>query len=208
MLPFTQAQFFAVFTAYNAALWPVSLAFYGLAAVALASLRPRGLILVLAAMWAWTGIAYHAVFFAPINPAAYLFAVLFVAEAGLLLREAARGDEGRPAPAHWVSVIGILLIAYAMAAYPLLGLAFGHAYGDLPQFGVTPCPVTIFTLGCFLLRYRRPRWLLLVIPLIWSLVGGSAAILLAVPQDWPLLASGVGTAIAWFVAARSSQSAP
>jgi hypothetical protein len=34
-----------------------------------------------------------------------------------------------------------------------------------------------------------PRWLL-VIPVIWSLIGGSAAILLAVPQDWLLLVSG------------------
>jgi hypothetical protein len=34
-----------------------------------------------------------------------------------------------------------------------------------------------------------PRWLL-VIPVIWSLIGGSAAILLHVPQDWLLLLSG------------------
>jgi Family of unknown function (DUF6064) len=33
------------------------------------------------------------------------------------------------------------------------------------------------------------HWLLLI-PFIWSLIGGSAAILLDVPQDWFLLASG------------------
>jgi hypothetical protein len=32
---------------------------------------------------------------------------------------------------------------------------------------------------------------LLVIPVLWSLVGGSAAFLLQVPQDWILLASGL-----------------
>ena len=32
---------------------------------------------------------------------------------------------------------------------------------------------------------------LLVIPVVWSLVGGSAAFLLDMPQDWPLLASGL-----------------
>jgi hypothetical protein len=34
-----------------------------------------------------------------------------------------------------------------------------------------------------------PR-LLFVIPFVWSLIGGSAAILLNVPQDWLLIVSG------------------
>ena len=34
-----------------------------------------------------------------------------------------------------------------------------------------------------------PRWIL-VIPVVWSLIGGSAAILLKVPQDWLLLIGG------------------
>jgi hypothetical protein len=34
-----------------------------------------------------------------------------------------------------------------------------------------------------------PNWLL-VVPAIWSLIGGSAAIVLNVPQDWLLLFSG------------------
>ena len=58
------------------------------------------------------------------------------------------------------------------------------------MFGVTPCPVVIFTFGLFLLATRPvPVWLL-VVPFIWSLIGGSAAILLGVQQDWLLLASG------------------
>jgi hypothetical protein len=34
-------------------------------------------------------------------------------------------------------------------------------------------------------------WWLLVIPFAWSLIGGSAAFLLGVPQDWALLVSGL-----------------
>jgi hypothetical protein len=62
------------------------------------------------------------------------------------------------------------------------------------MFGITPCPVTIFTLGMLLLA-RPMYWWLLAIPVLWSLVGGSAAFLLGVPQDWVLLLSGV--AVLW-----------
>ena len=42
------------------------------------------------------------------------------------------------------------------------------------MFGVTPCPVTIFTFGLFLLTVRRFSYWLLIIPFVWSLIGGSA----------------------------------
>jgi hypothetical protein len=57
-----------------------------------------------------------------------------------------------------------------------------------PLFGVAPCPTTIFTLGMLLLS--NASWRLFVIPLFWSAVGGSAALLLAVPQDYGLILAG------------------
>jgi hypothetical protein len=48
-----------------------------------------------------------------------------------------------------------------------------HSRAELPVFGVTPSPVTIFTLGMLLLTRDLPL-LLLVIPVMWSLIGGSA----------------------------------
>jgi hypothetical protein len=51
--------------------------------------------------------------------------------------------------------------------------------------------VTIFTFGLLLLTAPPlSRWLF-VIPFVWSLIGGSAAILLNVAQDWFLLVSGL-----------------
>jgi hypothetical protein len=47
----------------------------------------------------------------------------------------------------------------------------------------------------------------LILPLLWSLIGGSAAILLAVPQDWALLVGGVvAVLLLWF--AKQSKLAP
>jgi hypothetical protein len=197
MLPFTPDQFFAVFVSYNQAIWPVQIGAYQLGGLAVALLfwRPgqagRVIAGILAAMWLWTGIAYHALFFSAINKAAYLFAALFVIQGGYLIHAGVycgRIRFGlRSGPANWV---GMALIAYAAIVYPLIGMATGHLYPAMPVFGVTPCPVTIFTFGMLLATVPPlSRWLL-AIPFVWSLIGGSAAILLDVPQDWLLLASG------------------
>lgn len=198
MLPFGREQFFDVFAAYNGAVWPLQIAAYGLGALALALVfwpvrhGDRIVSAILASMWLWTGVAYHGLFFAPINPAAYGFVLLFVVQGVLLFAGGVFAHRlqfaFRRTPAAWV---GLLFVVYATFIYPLVGIGSGHAYPRLPMFGITPCPVTIFTFGMFLLAVPHfPRWLL-VIPFIWSLIGGSAALLLGVSQDWLLLVSGV-----------------
>jgi hypothetical protein len=197
MLPFTPEQFLAVFVNYNHAIWPAQIAAYLAGGLAVALLRPitpgsdRAITGILAAMWLWTGGFYHGVWFAAINKAAYLFAALFVAQGCYLLHAGVYRHRLRfglrRGPAVWA---GAAFAAYAAIAYPLIGIATGHHYPAMPMFGVTPCPVTIFTFGLLLLTTGPVPRGLLVIPFIWSLIGGSAAILLDVPQDWLLLLSG------------------
>jgi hypothetical protein len=219
MLPFTHAQFLEVFARYNTNVWPIQIVAYLLGmGVVLAILRPSGTTgrwvgAGLAAMWLWTGIAYHGLHFSQINKAAYVFAGLFVMQALLLLLAGFTGTfrapaSRRPAPSRssraeppQLFLFGALrkaaawlgwgLISYAFVLYPLLGLLSGHRYPDMPMFGITPCPVTLFTFGVFLLTTAPVSGWLLVIPIIWSLIGGSAAFLLQVPQDWVLLFSGL-----------------
>jgi hypothetical protein len=201
MLPFTHDQFLALFVQYNKEVWPAQIVAYvlGLAMIVLLFVPSRGRNRIigfgLAAMWGWTGIVYHWHYFASINRAAELFAALFVLQAALFLFSGAiRGHERyRPSRgAHaWA---GWALVLYAAVLYPLIGLWSGHSLEEVPMFGITPCPVTIFTLGMLLLA-RPVYWWLFAIPVLWSLVGGSAAFLLGVPQDWVLLVSGV--AVLW-----------
>lgn len=202
MLPFTSEQFTAVFASYNNAIWPGQVLAYLLGALAFALSFRRGtradrtIAAILAAMWAVTAIGYHLSSFAAINKAAYGFGALFLIEAAALayagvyrnrLHFGFAGDL-----AAWV---GAFFVVYAAALYPLIGIAAGHHYPELPMFGVTPCPVTIFTLGMLLLTVNPPAGYLLAIPLLWSLVGGSAAMLLQIPQDWLLLVSGAIAAL-------------
>src|SRR5699024_1608684 len=63
-LPFTAAEFLAVFERYNLAIWPLQIVAYalGLVAVALALGRwrhaDRSISAILAVFWLWTGAAY------------------------------------------------------------------------------------------------------------------------------------------------------
>jgi hypothetical protein len=203
MMPFTTEQFLDVFGRYNEAIWPLQIVAYalGLVAVGLA-LRPAGpsdrtIGLILAAFWLWTGLVYHVVYFREINGAAILFGALFVVQGVLWLLAGvvcprlafrAHGDLG--------GLVGGLFIAYALVGYPLLGLALGQSFPRMPTFGVTPCPVVIFTFGLLLWTERPVPRLLLVIPLLWSLLGVSAAISLDVGEDIGLVVAGLlGTAL-------------
>ena len=214
MLPFTSAQFFQVFEAYNAATWPAPLIAYALGATAAGRLvrpgrRTDSLALgVLAAMWLWTGAAYHWAFFSEINRLAWLFGAAFMGQGAIFLWKAlARERLAFRVESSTASLLGAGLIIYAALIYPAIGLLLGHRLLAQPLFGVAPCPVTIFTFGVLLLARSVP-WPLLVIPVLWSLVGGTAAFLLGVPQDWVLLASGVGAVLILMFTGKISRSSP
>lgn len=192
-LPFTHDQFLAAFGAYNTTFWPVVLGLWVSSVLALArflSGRPTSRLLnaILACSWLW-GAMYHFVYFAPINPAARIFGTLFVIEAALLawsglIRRTIRYTLGRK-PHH---VIGIALFVYALL-YPGLALAAGLHWPNLPTFGV-PCPTTLMTAGLLLtVPSTEIRWVS-VIPLLWTVIGGSAALLLGVPPDLALPVAG------------------
>lgn len=192
-LPFSREQFFEVFAAYNTAVWPAQalLLALSLALLALVLRAParagRPVAFGLALLWAWLGIAYHLAFFRAINPAATLFALLSLAGAVVFAWRGGLRGGLRFEPAPWRRRLpGLAVVAYALVAYPVLGLLAGHRYPAAPTFGL-PCPTTLYTLGLlFMAAPGSSRWLR-VAPLAWALIGTSAAFALGVPQDLALL---------------------
>jgi hypothetical protein len=59
-----------------------------------------------------------------------------------------------------------------------------------PTFGV-PCPTTIFTFGMLLWTKREIPLYIAIIPLLWSLVGLSAALSFGMKEDSGLVVAGV-----------------
>src|SRR5687768_12256938 len=150
-MPFSQEEFLDVFRRYNEAVWPAQLALLmvGIATLLLASLHNRrasaAASIGLAMLWLWAALAYHLVFFTSINPIATVFVAAFVVQAVLLAVHGLRSPrlELRLRP-DAVTVTAVVVAAYALVGYPLLGHLLGHRYPSAPTFGA-PCPTTILT---------------------------------------------------------------
>jgi hypothetical protein len=196
-LPFTAEQFYDVFRRYNEALWPAPVFLTGLAVAAIPLLfvarrqSGRALSAVLAFLWAWLGVAYHLAFFTSINPQAYTFSAVSLIGAAVFLWQ---GVVRRRLVFRWQSgargAAGAALLGFALLVYPAWSWLAGHRYPATPTFGL-PCPTTLFTLGLLAFLVSPYPRSVLVVPLLWCLVGASAAWLLGVPQDLGLVAAGL-----------------
>jgi hypothetical protein len=196
-LPFTIDQFFEVIQRYNEAVWPLQAALTTAALLAVALLFFRrawantGIWAVLTLLWLWTAVAYHFAFFTRINPAAYLFAAVFVAGAASfvwfgIFRRSVTFSPSR----NGRTLIGAGLVVYALVVYPLWSAQSGHPYPTLPTFGL-PCPTTIFTIGLLCMASGKGYAITLIAPIVWSIIGVQAAFLFGVVPDLGLGVAGL-----------------
>lgn len=208
-LPFTTAQFFEVFRLYNVSVWPAQVALLALALAGVGLLvvntpyRDRIISAILALLWVWMAVMYHAVYFTGINPAAWGFAAVFLLQSGLLAWFGVIKQRLRFTPAMTLNcVFGGLLLFFALLIYPALSYLLGHAWPAMPTFGL-PCPTTIYTLGLLLMLKPPLPKSVFVIPLLWTAVGSTAAFQLGVHQDLGLLVAGILGIIGTFPLAKS-----
>jgi len=197
-IPFTTDEFLGVFEAYNLVIQPAQIVAYilGISAVVFGIKRSRYsstiIFAILAVFWGWVGVVYHIYYFSDINQAAYVFGTFYIVQAILLLYAAStRIDLDFRFEYGVMSIVGAVFIMYAMVIYPILNYLFGHAYPGMPVFGITPCPLTVFTFGILLLAKAKVPLYLIAIPFLWSLIGISAAINLEIVEDYGLVVAGV-----------------
>ena len=210
-LPYTPEQFFGVFEQYNEAVWPAQVVIYIAATVAFyLTLKPgkysnKVISGILAFFWLWIAIVYHWSFFASINSAARIFGVLFVLQGLIFIFEGiVRNNLTFSFSNDWRSAVGIVLMLFGPIVYPIIGYFLDHIYPSTPTFGL-PCPTTIFTIGALMLANRPPKYVA-VIPLLWSVLGFSAAISLGVTEDVSLIISGlIGMSAIMFKRAKGVQ---
>jgi Family of unknown function (DUF6064) len=199
-IPFTTEQFLQVFEKYNQAIYPFQFALIlvAIATVFLAASRKpftnKLISCSLGFLWLWTGIVYHLIFFTAISPPAYVFGTLFIIQGLLFLYEGVvKNRLSFRSSQKSYGIFGTIFIAYSLVIYPLIGYVLGRIFPTVQTFGV-PCSTTIFTFGLLLWTDKRFPLGLLIIPVLWSLVGTSAAFSFGIKEDFGLLVAGtIGT---------------
>ena len=138
-IPFTDEQFYGVFTAYNTAVWPMQFPLLALGVLALVlfvrqrSYSSVGISAILTALWVWQALAYHLVFFTVINPLAYAFAAIFRGRSSVFL---ARSDSLKVdfQTGIWLAGLGRLgFVDFCVSHLPCMDLLHGIPLPHLPN---------------------------------------------------------------------------
>ena len=208
-LPFSIEEFLSIFEAYNRAIWPMQIVLYLLALIAIifgvrkTAFSNKVISGILAFLWLWTGIIYHLSYFTSINQAAYVFGALCIVQGLIFVYTGIfRSSLSFQFQPDTQGIVGSIFMLYALVIYPILGYLLGHIYPASPTFGA-PCPTTIFTFGLLLWTDKAIPKYVLGIPLIWSIVGFTAALSLTIREDFGLLIAGLlGTLLAFLKRGR------
>jgi uncharacterized protein DUF6064 len=178
-LLFSPRTYYRLFELYNAAMWPLQILALALGVAVLGLLlrdtawRGRAIAAILAACWLWVAWAYLWQRYDTINWAASYFAVGFAIEALLLIWTGIVRDRlGFLSGAGPVGAAGLCIFLFALVGYPLIGPLNGRPWRQAEIFGLAPDPTAIATLGV-LVAAHRPRWSLLIIPLIWCAISAA-----------------------------------
>lgn len=208
--------FAEMFGAYNLSVWPMQIITYalGIAAVILIIKKTKysDMIIsgILAFLWLWAGIVWSLVFFCPYRFVYCIAAVVLVVQ-GLLLFMFGFGVGLKSSLSFkWrgdlYSIIGGIAVLYVFILYPIIGGLTGWGYPQGPIFGVAPCPVCVFTFGMLLLADKRVPVLILIIPLLWSLLGVTAARRFGIYADVGMVVIGIlGTVLILYRNKASAQ---
>lgn len=200
-LPFTTEQFFNVIEEYNVTIFPVQWIILGLGVFCLFLLhssspaRNKLIGTFIGALWIWTGLVYHLIFFTAINKAAYVFGGIFIFQGLLILFNTFQKSRlNFNFEQKTRGYIGYFFVLYGLIIYPIVSYFVEGSLERTILIGL-PCPSTIVTFGLFILTSKAFPKYLLIIPTLWAIVGLSAAINIGVVQDVMIMISALTAVI-------------
>ncbi len=200
-------DFYSTLQSYNETFWPMIIITFllGIVVVYLAARKSgsssKVISAILSFLWIWSGIVFFIIYYGSMEveflglvmPGVwYLGGVLFLFQGVLfLIFGVVKSRLSFRLGGDWRSVVGALMIVYAMVIYPVIGFLTGYGYPRYPVFGIAPCPLTIFSLGLFQWSDRKMPLAVVLVPFIWGLMGIMPVLALNVWADIGELLSAI-----------------
>lgn len=180
LLLFSPETYLRLLGRYNVDMWPLQIVFaiLGLSLIGLvrsSNINSDRIVAgLLAVIWLWVAYAFHIERYATIQIAANYFAAMFIIQAILLFLIGVVGARIQfSLGGGLINRIGLGLVILGVLFYPLVEWGTGRPWDQVEMFALMPDPTVVATLGFLLLIVQRPHWLLLVIPILWTVISGA-----------------------------------
>lgn len=105
------------------------------------------------------------------NTSAYVLVAIFIFEAGYLLYAGIEKTLSFHYPHSAYGIVGMILIAFGLVLYPLLGLMLGRVYPQWIFSPMFPCPMNIWVMGMLLMTDKPLPRCLVMVPFLWGILG-------------------------------------
>lgn len=196
-VPISTEQFLSVFKSYNHSVFPMQLIILILGFLTVFAIlqKKRNLDkligIILAFIWLWAGVVYHLKFFSGINKAPFAFGALFIIQGIIFLSQTFFAKDYKFSYLKDMrGIIGLFLVFFGFILYPIISW-ITKGTTDLIISAGLPCPTVIATFGFLALTFTRVKWYVYIIPVLWSLVGISAALNFGIYQDFTMLLAAI-----------------
>lgn len=183
-LLFSPQVYERLFVLNNQDMWPAQFIWLALGAGALASAMRLGrsaagagagaLVVIMGAAWLSVAAGFFSGRYQEINWLGAYMAPLAALQGAGLIAFGLWGRVGFAAfgGARMPEIIGLGVLAFAIAGFPLMAPAFGFSAAGAQVFGLTPDPTALASLAALALIARRMRFVLAVLPIGWCVFTG------------------------------------
>jgi len=212
-LPYSHDVYLVLMDSYNRdhlafAIAGIALCLFGVVAAVLPAGRQTVIVkrLILAGLAGcsiFVGVAHQLTLMTSLNFMAPVYGTLWILQGLVLLWLTAsiRGVDLFEAPAIGRNV-GVTVAVYGTILYPAVVYAVADSDGiGTPLPGTAPNPTAMVIVGILLTMRGGPPVVTLIVPMLWAVIAGATAYLLAFPVDYTV-SLGVGLAIMYGLYAR------